>query len=323
MSAESIEGKRIAVVGGAGDVGSIFVRKALKQNAEVIVVGRNPKNAEKLVELGAKFKKADVSNRDEVFSALSDQGIEVTYNYSADLSMRSDSKFSWKTNVEGEQNLLDFDLENGTRRHVYISSHAVHIEDENSYSASKREAEKRVMNSKVPEWMILRLTNVMGADNPNHAWNRPFKSFEFRGKMHDFAILINKEDAPFTFSTSDTAAEAAVAAATSKPDQVVTVLDGTVTIGRYLKSMAVLQGIDGYSALPSTPVTLPLFSAIYKAAEKLGLSHKIPVTPAAAKFALNMKAFDSEDMVRQLGINTHTFNEALQEVRNSIDSYKA
>lgn len=126
--------KTIFVTGGAGFIGSAFLRLVLDEHPEFTVVNfdaltyaGNLENLKGLDEVRHKFIKGDICDREAVQSAMPN-GCDAVFNFAAeshvDRSIHSADKFL-KTNIIGTQVLLDAAREKGVRRFVQISTDEV------------------------------------------------------------------------------------------------------------------------------------------------------------------------------------------------------
>lgn len=158
--------KTIFVTGGAGFIGSAFVRLVLEENPDVEIVNFDALtyagNLENLVGLDDarhRFVKGDICVKDEVFAALPENA-DAIFNFAAeshvDRSIASASEFVL-TNVLGTQILLDAARAKNVRRFVQISTDEVQgslpedsdsfftetspIQPNSPYAASKAAAE--------------------------------------------------------------------------------------------------------------------------------------------------------------------------------------
>jgi dTDP-glucose 4,6-dehydratase len=138
--------RRFFVTGGAGFIGSAFVRLLLSEipSAEVVnydslTYAGNLDNLEGIDETRRHhFKRADIADRDAVFDAL-EHGTEAIVNLAAeshvDRSITSAAEFI-RTNVLGTQVLLDCARERGVKRFLQVSTDEVMgslPEDENEF----------------------------------------------------------------------------------------------------------------------------------------------------------------------------------------------
>jgi len=158
--------KTIFVTGGAGFIGSAFIRLVLEETSDVEIINFDALtyagNLENLVGLDAarhKFVKGDICKKDEVLNALP-ENTDAIFNFAAeshvDRSITSASEFVL-TNVLGTQNLLDAARAKNVRRFVQISTDEVQgtlpensdlyftesspIQPNSPYAASKAAAE--------------------------------------------------------------------------------------------------------------------------------------------------------------------------------------
>lgn len=158
--------KKIFITGGAGFIGSAFVRLVLDKNSDLQIINfdkltyaGNLENLDGLDESRHKFVKGDICEREEVFAALPEDA-DAIFNFAAeshvDRSISSAGEFVL-TNVLGTQVLLDAAREKGVRKFVQISTDEVMgslpededafftedspIEPNSPYAASKAAAE--------------------------------------------------------------------------------------------------------------------------------------------------------------------------------------
>lgn len=125
---------RFFVTGGAGFIGSAFVRLLLEEipscavvNFDALTYAGNLDNLDGLDERRHHFVKGNIAERDAVLDALG-QGTEAIINFAAeshvDRSITSADEFI-KTNVMGTQVLLDCARERSVRRFVQVSTDEV------------------------------------------------------------------------------------------------------------------------------------------------------------------------------------------------------
>ncbi len=126
--------KTIFVTGGAGFIGSAFIRLVLDETSDFEIVNfdsltyaGNPENLTGLDSSRHKFIKGDISDKEAVMSALPDDA-DAIFNFAAeshvDRSINSASEFVI-TNVLGTQVLLDAYRAKNVRRFVQISTDEV------------------------------------------------------------------------------------------------------------------------------------------------------------------------------------------------------
>jgi len=137
--------REIFVTGGAGFIGSAFVRLLLDStndctitNFDALTYAGNLDNLQGLDQGRHHFVRGDITSRDAVLSAL-DQGTDAIINFAAeshvDRSILSADEFL-RTNILGTQVLLDAARERGVRRFLQVSTDEVMgslPEDETAY----------------------------------------------------------------------------------------------------------------------------------------------------------------------------------------------
>jgi dTDP-glucose 4,6-dehydratase len=122
------------ITGGAGFIGSAFIRLVLAQNPSCLITNfdaltyaGNLDNLEGLDESRYHFVRGDITDRKAVLAAL-DEGTDAIINFAAeshvDRSIASADEFL-RTNIIGTQVLLDAARERKVRRFVHISTDEV------------------------------------------------------------------------------------------------------------------------------------------------------------------------------------------------------
>lgn len=126
--------RKVFVTGGAGFIGSAFVKLVLDQNEDCVVTNfdaltyaGNLDNLKGLDERRHRFIRGDIAERDAVLGALPDN-VDTVVNFAAeshvDRSITSADDFL-RTNVGGTQVLLDAARAKGVKRFVQISTDEV------------------------------------------------------------------------------------------------------------------------------------------------------------------------------------------------------
>ncbi|MGH9902913.1 MAG: dTDP-glucose 4,6-dehydratase, partial [Pyrinomonadaceae bacterium] len=126
--------RKLFITGGAGFIGSAFVRLALAEwpacevtNFDALTYAGNPDNLGGLDEARHRFVRGDISDRAAVLSALAD-GADAIVNFAAeshvDRSIHSADEFL-RTNVAGTQVLLDAARARGVGRFLQVSTDEV------------------------------------------------------------------------------------------------------------------------------------------------------------------------------------------------------
>ena len=186
---------KVVVTGGAGFIGSAFVRDAL--NGEFLKIGIEPAELiviDKLTYAGSMDNLADVSNdkrfrfhQEDIVSAKAItplvRGADLLVNFAAeshvDRSIENSDDFI-QSNIVGVQNLLNCSLKNGVKRFLQVSTDEVYgsIEegywDENfpvspnsPYSASKASADLLVLASHRTHGQDVVITRCSNNYGPN------------------------------------------------------------------------------------------------------------------------------------------------------------
>ena len=126
--------KTIFVTGGAGFIGSAFVRQVLEENSDVEIIdfdaltyAGNLENLNGVDDARHTFVRGDICDREAVLNAVPD-GCDAIFNFAAeshvDRSIHSADEFL-RTNIIGTQVLLDAARAKDVRRFVQISTDEV------------------------------------------------------------------------------------------------------------------------------------------------------------------------------------------------------
>lgn len=126
---------KILITGGAGFIGSAFVRLAVKEGHKVIVLDKLTYAGDlaRLKEVNARFKfyKVDICNQIETESIFAKEGPEIIVNFAAsthvDRSIQDATSFI-DTNIKGTQILLDASMRYKIDRLIHISTDEVYGE---------------------------------------------------------------------------------------------------------------------------------------------------------------------------------------------------
>ena len=137
--------RKLFVTGGAGFIGSAFIRLALAEipsceivNFDALTYAGNPDNLSGLDERRHRLIRGDIADREAVRAALDEETdtiIHLAAESHVDRSIARADEFL-RTNVIGTQVLLDVARERGVRRFLLVSTDEVMgslPEDENAY----------------------------------------------------------------------------------------------------------------------------------------------------------------------------------------------
>lgn len=124
---------KILVTGGAGFIGSAFVRQSVKKGYQIAVVDKLTYAGDlkrlKAVKNNYKFYKADICNQKQIGSIFSKEKPDFVVNFAAqthvDRSIHNARPFI-ETNVLGTEVLLNASRKNKTKKFIHISSDEVY-----------------------------------------------------------------------------------------------------------------------------------------------------------------------------------------------------
>jgi nucleoside-diphosphate-sugar epimerase len=124
-----LEGRRVAVTGANGFIGSAVCRALAAEGAQVVGVEVFPEHERDLRDAGVEPRIADVADRDAIFEALNDADLIVhTAAYVREWGSMEDFM---RVNVGGTANVMDAAEAAGAERVVHVSSVVVYgYEDE-------------------------------------------------------------------------------------------------------------------------------------------------------------------------------------------------
>lgn len=127
---------KILVTGGAGFLGSHFVRRSLAQgsrevlNVDCLTYAGDPRRLADVSDSpDYQFVNLDVSDGSEVSRLVNEQRPQAIVHYAAESHVtrsESDPDRFFRTNVEGTRNLLEAAVANGVRRVVHVSTDEVY-----------------------------------------------------------------------------------------------------------------------------------------------------------------------------------------------------
>ena len=174
---------KILITGGAGYVGSHFVRRAIEKGQEVVVVDNLSTGHARAMPEGVLFYAVDVRDRVEMAKILRENRVEAVVHFAAssvvDESMERPLEY-FDNNVYGMMCLLDAMREAGVAKIVFSSSAAVYgnpekvpIEEDDPKEPINVYGDSKLMMERMMSWaevaygirgVALRYFNVAGAD---------------------------------------------------------------------------------------------------------------------------------------------------------------
>lgn len=127
--------KKLLVTGGAGFIGSEFVRQGIKRGYEIVLIDKLTYAGDlqrlKEVENKITFLRLDITDRKTIESAFKTQRPDAVIHFAAeshvDRSILDASPFL-ETNIKGTQILLEVSIENGVERFINVSTDEVYGE---------------------------------------------------------------------------------------------------------------------------------------------------------------------------------------------------
>lgn len=124
-----LQGRRVAVTGANGFIGSAICRALAAEGAEVVGVEVFPEHEDELRAAGVEPRIADVSNRSAIIEALEDA--ELIVHTAAFVREWGSMEEFMRVNVQGTANVLDAAESAGAERVVHVSSVVIYgYEDE-------------------------------------------------------------------------------------------------------------------------------------------------------------------------------------------------
>ena len=135
--------KKILVTGGAGFIGSEFVRQGVQRGYDIVVIDKltYAGDLERLKEVDGEYKfyKIDIADKESIFDVFQKESPDAVVHFAAeshvDRSILDPTPF-FKTNVIGTLNLLEAAREFGVERFINISTDEVYGElgDEGNFT---------------------------------------------------------------------------------------------------------------------------------------------------------------------------------------------
>ena len=172
----------ILVLGGAGYIGSHFVKQAIKENHAVIVIDNLQTGHKEAIDRQAQFHQGDIRDKDFMRSVFIKQPIDVCVHFAANSLVGESMEkplLYFDNNVFGTIVLLETMTEFGVKKIVFSSSAAVYgarkempITEEVIPNPTNPYGESKLMMEKIMKWadiahsihyVSLRYFNVAGA----------------------------------------------------------------------------------------------------------------------------------------------------------------
>jgi len=125
-----LKGRKAAVTGAAGFIGSVVCRRLVSEGCEVVGLDIDAAAAPKVEQTGASFATADVTDRAALDKAL--HGVELAVHTAAHVREFGEMEDFVRVNVGGTANLLDAAKAAGAERVVHLSSVVVYGYDDDS-----------------------------------------------------------------------------------------------------------------------------------------------------------------------------------------------
>ena len=154
-----MEGKRVAIIGGTGYIGTCITVEAAK-HYPVTLISRRP--YKHMARKAITHMRGSVLDRKFLTGALNGCNMIV---YLAAV-VRSFNKTAYRENAQGLCNTIAAMQENGIKRILYFSTQNVHSRETGHYGNSKRHCEKILTDSRL-DYVILRPNYVYGIDKKN------------------------------------------------------------------------------------------------------------------------------------------------------------
>jgi nucleoside-diphosphate-sugar epimerase len=301
-SAFEVEGRRVAVTGAAGFIGSGVARALAAEGAQVVGIEVSSELAERVREAGAEPRIADVSDAAAIREALAD--VDAVVHTAAFVREWGPMEDFIRVNVQGTANVLDAAETAGAERIVQVSSVVVYgyddtgHQDESAYrrnvgvpyidtkSASDRIAARRGA-------VIVRPGDVYGPGSI--PWVvRPVEMMRSR----QLALPGKGDGTMLPAYIDDLVAGIIAALKRGKPGEAYTVWDGEgVTFAEYFRRLAEAAGVHEPMKLPK-----PMLWAIGGATETIArLRGKPPPFGRHGVILLNRRGTVSNEAARGLG----------------------
>ena len=168
---------KIVITGATGSLGSAIHGRLLKRNHDVVGLGRNAKKLTRLISEGREMLNCDILDVAMLEKCFS--GADVIIHSAAHASPWGQKTLFQMTNVQGTLNVIEVSKKLDIPHVVFISSAssfdscprniaqkndfpAKEFRPRNAYSASKYDAEIKVVNSGMKNWIGLRPRAVVG-----------------------------------------------------------------------------------------------------------------------------------------------------------------
>lgn len=129
--------EKILVTGATGFLGNYLIKQLLADGYEVFALGRNEKAGKKLEGFGAKFCKADFTDKESCEPYF--KGVDYVIHAGALSTVWGTWEDFYQINVEGTRNVCELCLEYKVKRMVYISSPSIYSGKEHRLNIKETE----------------------------------------------------------------------------------------------------------------------------------------------------------------------------------------
>jgi len=186
----------ILVTGGAGIMGSRFVKELVKKGNKVRVLALpNDPGVSNLKGIDCEIVYGDISKPESLVGIF--DNIETVYHLAA-IIIAYDKDIIWKINVEGTRNVVKGSIDAKINHFIYISSVSAAWPEGSDYAQSKVAAEKIVKSQDLIKYTIVRPTLIYSCNGGQEFMmfleslkKYPFVFFVGNGKARKNPVLVD------------------------------------------------------------------------------------------------------------------------------------